>query len=62
MCSSDITPIPWKWDEETHRIIGLLDSLHTCRDFNAIREWALEHEAKNFDTHTHIPDPLDDNV
>ncbi|CRG92233.1 Cell surface glycoprotein 1 [Talaromyces islandicus] len=49
MCSSDISPIPWEWYEEKHRAIGLPNALHTCRDFNAIREWAIEHEAKNFD-------------
>lgn len=59
MCSADISPIFWKWDEEKHRSIGQLEVFHTCRDYNAIREWAIEHEAKQFDTFTHVPDPLD---
>ncbi|GAM43967.1 hypothetical protein TCE0_060r19210 [Talaromyces pinophilus] len=60
MCSADISPINWKWNETTHNARGQLTSLHTCRDFDAIKEWALEHEAKTFDIYTHVHDPLED--
>lgn len=59
MCSADISPIFWKWDEEKHKAVGRLDTLHTCRDFDAIREWGIEHQAKHFDQFTYVPDPLD---
>ncbi|OKL57499.1 hypothetical protein UA08_06893 [Talaromyces atroroseus] len=62
MCSSDISPITWKWVEDSQSARGLLTTLHTCRDFEAIREWALEHEAKSFDIYTHVPDPLEDST
>ncbi|KAF2186000.1 hypothetical protein K469DRAFT_726441 [Zopfia rhizophila CBS 207.26] len=44
MCSVDITPIPFMWHEE----LGMLQHegriLHTCRDFELVRQWALDNE------------------
>lgn len=60
MCSADVSSIVWKWNEEKHRALGKLEAVHTCRDFDAIREWAIAHEAKEFDVITYVPDPLKD--
>jgi Mycotoxin biosynthesis protein UstYa len=62
MCSADISPITWKWDEVSQSARGQLTTPHTCRDFEAIREWALEHQTEHFDIHIHAPDPLDDST
>jgi len=62
MCSSDISPITWKWNETSQNARGQLTTLHTCRDFEAIRQWALEHQTEHFDIYTHVPDPLEDSL
>ncbi|KAF9525197.1 hypothetical protein CPB83DRAFT_732891, partial [Crepidotus variabilis] len=43
MCSVDITPMPWKWDAEGTKAELTMDVQHTCRNFDAVREWAKEH-------------------
>ncbi|KAI9042937.1 uncharacterized protein KD926_004728 [Aspergillus affinis] len=58
MCHSDIAPIPWTWDEKSGSAKGKLTGHHTCRDFEAIRQWAREHHAERFDRNTFVEDPL----
>lgn len=44
MCSGDLTPVTLRrvWIEHPHRsvLLGETERTHTCRDFEAIREWA----------------------
>lgn len=42
MCSSDITPIVWQWSQKSQAAKERSDVVHTCRDFDAIKEWARE--------------------
>jgi len=58
MCSADITPIPWMWDETADRAKAVGRIMHTCRDFEAIQEWSREHEVKSYDPTIFVPDPL----
>ncbi|KAE8332168.1 hypothetical protein BDV39DRAFT_200322 [Aspergillus sergii] len=58
MCSADVAPIVWSWEDNEHRLKGHTDTLHTCRDFDLIRQWALEHQAPSFDPSVHVSDPL----
>lgn len=41
MCHADITPMVRQWDEERRRNRIRVDTLHTCRNFEKIRSWAL---------------------
>ncbi|KAI1318208.1 hypothetical protein F5Y16DRAFT_406399 [Xylariaceae sp. FL0255] len=50
MCSGDMTIIPVKWSENTGWIMPIFDTTHTCRDFDALRAWALERQLTNDDT------------
>lgn len=43
MCSSDVTEIPWKWQEERQESFPSSVTEHTCRNFSAIHAWAKEH-------------------
>ncbi|KAB5576588.1 hypothetical protein GE09DRAFT_1053927 [Coniochaeta sp. 2T2.1] len=43
-CSADISTIYWEWSREKKKMLGSLETTHTCRDFDRIREWALEHQ------------------
>jgi hypothetical protein len=61
MCSADVSTLAWQWSEERNMHMEKGTILHTCRDFNKIRDWAEEHRVKTrFDpTFTEMNDPLD---
>ncbi|OAQ75808.1 tat pathway signal sequence [Purpureocillium lilacinum] len=44
-CSSDISTIYWEWSEKKQRMFGNVHTTHTCRNFEKIRDWAVEHHA-----------------
>ncbi|KAF4157218.1 hypothetical protein CNMCM6936_002633 [Aspergillus lentulus] len=56
MCSADITVDVWAWNEEKQMVTVRADNMHTCRDFEAIRQWALERPAGQFDRTIHLVD------
>ncbi|CAJ2509453.1 Uu.00g144790.m01.CDS01 [Anthostomella pinea] len=59
MCSADITPIPFHTVNETDlHVFPELAATHTCRDFDAIREWARPRqvEAWKMDIQLHDDD------
>ncbi|THC87813.1 hypothetical protein EYZ11_012739 [Aspergillus tanneri] len=58
MCSSDISAIIWIWHEESQATRPLANSTHTCRDFEAVRQWALDRQAPEWDESIHVADPL----
>ncbi|KAH8831410.1 hypothetical protein DL96DRAFT_1705846 [Flagelloscypha sp. PMI_526] len=39
-CNVDVTPFVWKWSEPHSRYMGRLNVVHSCRNFEAVREWA----------------------
>ncbi|KAF1953089.1 hypothetical protein CC80DRAFT_570938, partial [Byssothecium circinans] len=39
MCSSEITPLPYAWWPKYERVLPTAGVTHTCRDFEAIRDW-----------------------
>ncbi|KAH8176414.1 tat pathway signal sequence [Sarocladium implicatum] len=55
-CSSDIGTIFWEWSEKKQKMVGNVGTTHTCKNFDKIREWAVEHRAQtdlNFTEHVH---------
>ncbi|KAF5392525.1 hypothetical protein D9757_002199 [Collybiopsis confluens] len=42
MCSADVTPIVWQWSEKSKAAKERSDVVHTCRNFDTIKEWARE--------------------
>jgi len=44
MCSADVTPMVWTWDEEAQRSFPRSDTLHSCRNFEKIQEWAKDNQ------------------
>lgn len=60
MCSADVTPFVWAWHEETQRSVPRADTLHSCRNFGKVRQWAKDHEIdREFLTEIHIEDDLE---
>ncbi|KAK4090748.1 hypothetical protein Purlil1_4884 [Purpureocillium lilacinum] len=43
-CHSDISAVVWQWSEAAHdnKIYG--STVRTCRNFDAVRQWATEHD------------------
>lgn len=60
MCASDLTPLPFVWSEENQKTMEVARVLHTCRNFDAIREWGKENHVKHLDRSRKVYDPLDD--
>jgi hypothetical protein len=44
MCSADVTPIVFQWDEKAQRSFVRTDTLHSCRKFEKIRGWAKDNQ------------------
>ncbi|KAF2672750.1 hypothetical protein BT63DRAFT_359391, partial [Microthyrium microscopicum] len=44
MCSADVTPLYWVWSPKRNLTLPEARVTHTCRDFEAIRQWALERQ------------------
>jgi hypothetical protein len=59
MCSADITPLPWTWDEEAGEAKEVADVQHSCRDFGKIWEWAKNNKVDHFDRKVFVEDDLD---
>ncbi|KAJ7225950.1 hypothetical protein GGX14DRAFT_423127 [Mycena pura] len=60
MCASDVSTIVWQWSEKSQAAKERSDILHTCRDFQKIREWGKKHFAGSMQDMTiYIPDDLD---
>ncbi|KAI1263898.1 hypothetical protein F5Y18DRAFT_428781 [Xylariaceae sp. FL1019] len=46
MCGSDITPHSWQYVTGTNHVTAAGVGKHSCRDFNAIKQWAVENSMK----------------
>lgn len=55
-CSSDVSTIFWEWSEKRQKMVGNVGTTHTCKNFEKIRQWAVQHKAQtdlNFTEHVH---------
>lgn len=43
-CASDTSTIYWEWSPEKKKMFGNLRTTHTCRNFEKIRDWAVQHK------------------
>ncbi|KAG9220404.1 hypothetical protein CCMSSC00406_0006669 [Pleurotus cornucopiae] len=59
MCSSDVSTIVWQWDAAVRRAFPKGSVVHRCRDFERIKEWALERRTKEkYNTSLHVANDL----
>ena len=49
MCTGDMTFAPVIWDANKGRFIPNFEVEHTCRDYDALREWSLARDSENKD-------------
>lgn len=47
MCHGDMTFAPIIWSEIQGRMIPDFETLHTCRDYDALKNWANNRDASN---------------
>jgi len=60
MCSSDVTPLVWVWDDRLQQSMPRLDVVHSCRNFEKVQEWGKAHALRTFfDNKVHIEDDLE---
>ena len=50
MCHGDVATVYWQWMPVRQQPLPRLEITHTCRDFDAIREWAKAHQLKGDET------------
>lgn len=61
MCSGDVTPLPFVWSENHQRTLEVARVIHTCRNFEKVREWGMKNHIGRFDRAKKVEDPLDHN-
>ncbi|KAG4441929.1 hypothetical protein IFR05_002613 [Cadophora sp. M221] len=44
MCHADITPMPFYYRQSDDNVYSVLAASETCRDFERVREWAVERQ------------------
>lgn len=61
MCTVDVSVLVWNWNEQKQQNLERGAIVHTCRNFDKVREWAKEHAIDQwFDLwHQENNDPLD---
>lgn len=60
MCNADLTPVVTQWDAASHRNWARLDVVHTCKDWNAVHQWAVDaHIGVRLNLSEHVGFPED---
>ncbi|KAI0079448.1 hypothetical protein K474DRAFT_1639618 [Panus rudis PR-1116 ss-1] len=60
MCASDISLIVWQWSEEKHQAVVKMNTVHSCRNYDRIVDWAKDHRQDiKFDLHVHVEDDIE---
>ncbi|KIJ65394.1 hypothetical protein HYDPIDRAFT_110449 [Hydnomerulius pinastri MD-312] len=47
MCSADVTPVVWAWDEQRQKNAPRMDVVHNCRNYGKLQEWASRNVLKS---------------
>ncbi|KAL0576586.1 hypothetical protein V5O48_005379 [Marasmius crinis-equi] len=57
MCAGDTSVIVWQWDEMEQKNKFQGDIAHTCRNFEKLRNWGLQHTMEvQFDPYVRLED------
>lgn len=47
MCSADISPLVWQWVDRLKEVRIMGNIIHTCRNYDKIKEWAFERRVQH---------------
>ena len=60
MCNADTSVNVWQWTKTYRNVIGRVNVAHSCRNFEKIKQWALDHRMHQWiDMEEFIEDDLD---
>ena len=59
-CTSDVGLVGFTWIKNASKPFASFETEHKCRDFEAIRAYALEHDQKGYPEHRQGDIVLDD--
>jgi hypothetical protein len=62
MCHADITPLVYQWDDGQKKMRIHGDVVHSCRDFDKIRDWSKEHSLMSQHLKLNMTQNLDDDT
>ncbi|KAK7691291.1 hypothetical protein QCA50_004685 [Cerrena zonata] len=54
MCSADISSIVWQWSDAQSTAVPRMDTVHSCKNFDKVVEWAKAHKIEEFNQTIHI--------
>ncbi|KAF5325795.1 hypothetical protein D9611_000059 [Ephemerocybe angulata] len=49
MCSADISPLVWQWVDRVKEVRLMGNIVHTCRNYDKIKDWALQRRVLKLD-------------
>lgn len=59
MCNADVTPNVYQWKDLDNKSTVRFDTIHTCRKWEPIHQWSLDHHVPlKFNTTIHVLDDL----
>jgi len=59
MCTIDMNPMGFEWDERRQINLPRLTGAHTCRNFDKIQQWARDHRMQSkFNRTVYVPSDL----
>ncbi|KAH8093877.1 hypothetical protein BXZ70DRAFT_897114 [Cristinia sonorae] len=59
MCAADISLVVWQWVEESQRASIMMNTVHSCRNYDKIADWAKAHRReRHFDSSIHVEDDI----
>ncbi|KAK3388267.1 hypothetical protein B0T20DRAFT_457375 [Sordaria brevicollis] len=47
-CSADTSALFWEWSERRKMMVGNTATTHTCKDWEKVRQWGLEHQTGRY--------------
>ena len=52
--------VVWQWDDKQNQAVARMDTVHSCRDFVKIQDWARAHQwVDRFDNYVHVEDDIE---
>ena len=54
-CQADLSPVVWQWDRRTKGVKVWAQTVHTCRNYDELKDWAREREwTQPFEQEKHL--------
>ncbi|KAI9038103.1 oxidase ustYa family protein [Aspergillus affinis] len=54
MCAADTSVVFFEWSKQSNASRPRVDNLHTCRDFDKIKDWAFDRDIGEYHSHRRV--------